>query len=166
MDDWKELYQAARAVQRERQLSPWVQAGGVAAAIGTPSGIYVGVCLDTACSLGMCAERAAAANLITQGENRAERHPLWSLPGAVFPVGLGGPGDPSRSGGAPDRPPAGAAAPLVERTGADIRRTTERSKKELGIVEIPSSFLLIGTEKGRPFNWPDPPGPSAAAGSR
>ena len=83
MDDWKELYQAARAVQRERQLSPWVQAGGVAAAIGTPSGIYVGVCLDTACSLGMCAERAAAANLITQGENRAERL-VVVMPGGVL----------------------------------------------------------------------------------
>ena len=31
--------------------------------------IYVGVCIDTACSLGMCAERNALANMITNGEN-------------------------------------------------------------------------------------------------
>lgn len=33
------------------------------------SKIYCGVCIDTACSLGMCAERNAIANLITQGES-------------------------------------------------------------------------------------------------
>ena len=31
--------------------------------------IYVGVCIDTVCSLGMCAERNALANMITNGEN-------------------------------------------------------------------------------------------------
>ena len=31
--------------------------------------MYVGVCIDTACSLGMCAERNAIANMITNGEN-------------------------------------------------------------------------------------------------
>ena len=32
--------------------------------------IYVGVCIDTACSLGMCAERNAIANMITNGESQ------------------------------------------------------------------------------------------------
>ena len=47
-----------------------MEAGGVAAAILTKDGnIYVGVCIDTACSLGMCAERNAIANMLTHGEN-------------------------------------------------------------------------------------------------
>ena len=66
---WDQLYLAARKVQQDRQLSPTMEAGGVSAALLTARGtIYVGVCIDTACSLGMCAERNAIANMITNGE--------------------------------------------------------------------------------------------------
>ena len=68
--DWDKMYIAARNVQWERKVSLWIEAGAVSAAILTPKGnIYVGVCLDTACSLGMCAERNAIANMITNGES-------------------------------------------------------------------------------------------------
>lgn len=71
---WKKLYNAAVAVQKERVLSPFMEAGGVAAAILTNQGnIYVGVCIDSACSLGMCAERNAIANMITNGESQISR---------------------------------------------------------------------------------------------
>ena len=71
---WKKLYEEARKVQNGRTISPFVEAGGVAAAILTKSGnIYVGVCIDTACSLGMCAERSAIANMITNGEHQIEK---------------------------------------------------------------------------------------------
>lgn len=71
---WKELYNAARKVQNGRTISPFIQAGGVAAAILTKAGnIYTGVCIDTACSLGMCAERNAIANMITNGESQIEK---------------------------------------------------------------------------------------------
>lgn len=66
---WDQLYLAARTVQYERSISSLVEAGSVAAAILTARGtIYAGVCIDTACSLGMCAERSAIANMITNGE--------------------------------------------------------------------------------------------------
>lgn len=46
----------------------------VSAALLTEKGnIYVGVCIDTACSLGMCAERNAIANMITNGECTIQR---------------------------------------------------------------------------------------------
>lgn len=32
--------------------------------------IYTGVCIDTACSMGMCGERNAIANMITNGESQ------------------------------------------------------------------------------------------------
>ena len=68
---WKKLYHAAKAVQNGRVISPFIEAGGVAAAILTKQGnIYVGVCIDTACTLGMCAERNAIANMITNGESQ------------------------------------------------------------------------------------------------
>lgn len=74
MDIWEKLYNAARKVQNGRTISPFVDAGGVAAAILTKAGnVYVGVCIDTASSLGMCAERNAIANMITCGESRIDK---------------------------------------------------------------------------------------------
>ena len=74
MDIWDELYARAIEVQNGRVLSLFVDAGGVAAAILSGSGrIYVGVCIDTCSSLGMCAERNAIANMITNGESRIEK---------------------------------------------------------------------------------------------
>ena len=71
---WNELYAAAKKVQNGRVVSPFVEAGGVSAAILTKSGnIYVGVCIDTACSLGMCAERNAVANMLTNGESKIDK---------------------------------------------------------------------------------------------
>ncbi len=65
------LYQAAKAVLNPRKLSKDADAGGVGAAILAESGkVYTGVCIDTACSMGFCAEHAAAAAMITAGENR------------------------------------------------------------------------------------------------
>lgn len=57
-------------MQNERQISQYISAGGVAAAILSSSGkIYTGVCIDTCCSLGICAERNAIFNMITNGES-------------------------------------------------------------------------------------------------
>ena len=71
---WKKLYDAAVNVQNGRIISPFIEAGGVAAAILTKKGnIYVGVCIDTACTLGMCAERNAIANMITNGESQIDK---------------------------------------------------------------------------------------------
>ncbi len=68
---WDRLYIAARKVQHGRKISPSMEAGAVSAALLTAKGnIYVGVCVDTACSLGMCAERNAIANMLTNGESR------------------------------------------------------------------------------------------------
>ena len=68
---WKELYDIAKERLNPRTISPFIEAGGVASAILTDKGnVYTGVCIDTACTLGMCAERNAIANMITNGENK------------------------------------------------------------------------------------------------
>ena len=75
MDEcWSRLYDAARAVLNPRKISEWMEAGGVAAAVEAESGrIYTGVCVDGACTLGVCAERNAIFNMITNGESRIKR---------------------------------------------------------------------------------------------
>ena len=71
---WNKLYEEAVRVQNNRIISPFIEAGGVAAAILTKRGnIYGGVCIDTASTLGMCAERNAIANMITNGESQIEK---------------------------------------------------------------------------------------------
>ena len=83
---WNTLYNAARKVQNGRVISPFIEAGGVAAAILTKKGnVYVGVCIDTASSLGMCAERNAIASMITGGEHQIAKVV------AVMPDGRVGP---------------------------------------------------------------------------
>ncbi len=71
---WNTLYEKAEEVQNDRTVSPFVEAGGVAAALLTENGnIYVGVCIDTCSGLGMCAERNAVANMLTHGESKIKR---------------------------------------------------------------------------------------------
>jgi len=74
MNVWNMLYDRARAVQNDRTVSPFIEAGGVAAAILTKAGnVYVGVCIDTCSGLGMCAERSAMAHMLTCGESEIEK---------------------------------------------------------------------------------------------
>lgn len=71
---WLDLYRAAKAVQNPRELSERMYAGGVAAAVESASGkIYTGVCVDTSCTLGICAERSAMFRMITDGESEIKR---------------------------------------------------------------------------------------------
>jgi len=71
---WTEMYEAAKAVRRERRLSEYVTCGEVAAAVRSKSGrIYTGVCVDTCSTLGICAERNAIFNMITCGEQELDR---------------------------------------------------------------------------------------------
>ena len=70
MEDFLKLYDAAVAVLGKRQISSFINAGSVAAALLTDAGnVYVGVCINTSSSMGLCAERNAMANMITHGES-------------------------------------------------------------------------------------------------
>lgn len=71
---WEEMYEAAKAVLKPRQISEYVTAGEVSAAVLSKSGkIYTGVCIDTCSTLGICAERNAIFNMITNGENEIDK---------------------------------------------------------------------------------------------
>lgn len=71
---WEEMYDAAKAVLNPRRISEYVTAGEVSAAVLSKSGkIYTGVCIDTCSSLGICAERNAIFNMITNGEQEIDK---------------------------------------------------------------------------------------------
>lgn len=71
---WEEMYNAAKVVIAPRKISEYVTAGEVSAAILSKSGrIYTGVCVDTCSTLGICAERNAIFNMITNGEQEISR---------------------------------------------------------------------------------------------
>ena len=69
--DWNELKDIAAATLSPRQVSEDIEVGGVAAALVTDQGnVYRGICIDTACSMGFCAEHAAIAAMLTAGEDK------------------------------------------------------------------------------------------------
>ena len=71
---WKEMFDAAKSVQNARKISDYVTAGEVSAAILSGSGkIYTGICVDTCSTLGICAERNAIFNMLTNGETEIKK---------------------------------------------------------------------------------------------
>lgn len=81
-----ELYQQAKSVLNPRRLSDTAESGGVGAALLTESGkVYTGVCIDTSSSMGFCAEHAAAAAMVTAGENRVIKMVAVNWDGNVLP---------------------------------------------------------------------------------
>ena len=71
---WEEMYNAAKAVLKPVTISDYVSAGEVSAAVRSKTGkIYTGVCIDTCSTLGICAERNAIFNMITNGEYEIDR---------------------------------------------------------------------------------------------
>jgi cytidine deaminase len=86
ISSFDQLYEAAKSVVNPRKLSKHAEAGGVGAAILSEGGqVYTGVCIDTACSMGFCAEHAAAAAMITAGESRILKMVAVGSEGRIFP---------------------------------------------------------------------------------
>ena len=84
--EFDELYRQAKAVLNPRRLSQEAEAGGVGAALLSESGrVYTGVCIDTSSSMGFCAEHAAAAAMITAGENRVAKLVAVNWDGTILP---------------------------------------------------------------------------------
>lgn len=68
-----ELYRRAKEALNPRKLSPFADAGGVASALISGQGnVYVGVCIETNCEMGFCAEHNAIGSMVTHGESRIQ----------------------------------------------------------------------------------------------
>lgn len=83
---WKKLYDSAAETVNPKNISKQMCSGGVGAAVATKKGnIYTGVCIDTDCSLGMCAERNAISTMITNGEFEIKMIAAVDKKGQVLP---------------------------------------------------------------------------------
>lgn len=83
---WQKVYNRAKAVVNPKKISNWICSGGVGAAVVSKSrNIYTGVCIDTDCSLGMCAERNAISTMITNGEFEIKMVAAVDKKGNVLP---------------------------------------------------------------------------------
>lgn len=81
-----DLIQAAESVHGYYKVSPDVGAGSVSAALLTSQGnIYTGICIDTACSMGFCAEHAAIAEMLKNRETHILGALALSNPKQVIP---------------------------------------------------------------------------------
>lgn len=83
--EFEDLVERARSVVSPRQLSASASCGTVGAALEAANGeVLVGVCIDTACSLGFCAEHAAAATMLTAGQSTVLRMVAVDADGEVL----------------------------------------------------------------------------------
>lgn len=65
----KDLKEIASQWAISKTLNDFIEYGGVAAAIETLDGnVYTGISIDTACSMGFCAEHSAVAEMLKNGE--------------------------------------------------------------------------------------------------
>lgn len=86
-DNWRVVYNAAKTVVNPKKISELMCSGGVGAAVVSKKGnIYTGVCIDTDCSLGMCAERNALSTMITNGEYEIKMVAAVNKKGQVLPL--------------------------------------------------------------------------------
>lgn len=84
--EWEDLYDAAKAVIAPKKLSKNIFIGEVGAAVLSSKGnIYTGVCIDTDCSLGFCAERNALSTMFTNGEYEIVKVCAVYKDGSVMP---------------------------------------------------------------------------------
>lgn len=81
-----ELLQRAKDAINPRKLSPFVDAGGVASALVSGLGdVYVGVCIETNCQMGFCAEHNAIGSMVTGGESRIRTIVAVDQAGRIVP---------------------------------------------------------------------------------
>ena len=82
----EELIEAASKVAGVFTPSKHCTAGGVAAALLTEAGkVYTGICIDTSCSLGFCAEHAAIAEMLKAHESDIRLIVAVDTDGAILP---------------------------------------------------------------------------------
>ncbi len=70
----EELIEKALSVTKSRKITHGFTVGNVGCALFTDKGnIYLGVCIDVSCGIGFCAEHAAIAAMITNGEHKIKK---------------------------------------------------------------------------------------------
>lgn len=84
-NDFKILINEAKKIATKRNLSDYASCGHVGCALLTKKGkIYTGICIDSNCALGNCAEYAAIAEMLKNNESEIEKIVAYSAKGLVY----------------------------------------------------------------------------------
>lgn len=87
--NWEELYENTKKYLDEKDFSPFIHGGVVAAAVVTDKdNVYYGINIDSACGWGVCAERNAIFNMFTNGENIIKKVLAVDKNGVLMPCGV------------------------------------------------------------------------------
>ncbi|MCS4224084.1 cytidine deaminase [Sphingobacterium sp. BIGb0165] len=80
------LKEIASGLAGTKTLNDFVEYAGVAAAIETVAGnIYTGISIDTACSMGFCAEHSAVAEMLKHHESQVRAFVAVDAAGNAVP---------------------------------------------------------------------------------
>ena len=83
--DFQKLLDLAKNLAVQKVLNKYCTAGQVACALMTTSGnIYTGISLKAQCSLGSCAETAAALEMLKAGETKVAKIVAYSHHDCVY----------------------------------------------------------------------------------
>lgn len=83
--DFEKLINEARKIAGKKILSEYASYGHVGCALMTDKGrIYTGICIDSNCALGNCAEYAAIAEMLKNGESKIEKIVAYSAKGKIY----------------------------------------------------------------------------------
>ena len=83
-----ELVERAKSVIKPRKIRHEFTVGDVGCALVTEKGnVYLGVCMDVACGIGFCAEHAAIAAMVTNGEQKIKKIVAVTKDGIIPPCG-------------------------------------------------------------------------------
>lgn len=119
------LKEIAAQLAKSVQLNDYISYGDVAAVIETVNGnIYTGISVDTACSLGQCAEHSAVSEMLKHGEYRIKAVIAVDSRGNVVP-------------------PCGKCRELISQLSPDNKEA---------IVEVVNGIFKT-LEELMPFDW-------------
>ncbi|ERJ58796.1 cytidine deaminase family protein [Sphingobacterium paucimobilis] len=119
------LKKIAAGLAKPTLLNDFISYGDVAAVIETVDGnIYTGISIDTACSLGHCAEHSAVSEMLKHGEYRILTMVAVDSHGNAVP-------------------PCGRCRELISQLSAENRKTT---------IEV-SNGVFKTLEELMPFDW-------------
>ena len=84
--EFKQLYEIAKKTLNPRTTSRNTEIGQVACALETVDGnVYTGINIDTACSMGYCAEANAIGTMLTNNETKIAKLVAVSVKHDIVP---------------------------------------------------------------------------------
>lgn len=83
--DFERLIEEAKKIACKKILSEYASCGHVGCALITKKGnIYTGICIDSNCALGNCAEYAAIADMLKNNESEIDKIVAYSAKGQIY----------------------------------------------------------------------------------